>query len=183
VEKVLRKMSLVWGVQPLLVKRTTDTDSMITTAIEASLQANLISPGDLVVVTAGVPVGVHGTTNLIKIHTVGEILARGTGIGPRSVTGSARVCNTAQEALERVKPGDILITPSTYREYIPAIQRAAALITEVGGLTSHAAIVGLEYSIPVVVGVDDATRLISDGETITVDGQRGLVYKGAARVL
>ncbi|KJR99884.1 MAG: pyruvate kinase [Peptococcaceae bacterium BRH_c4a] len=183
VEKVLRKMSLVWGVQPLLVKRTTDTDSMITTAIEASLEANLISPGDLVVVTAGVPVGVHGTTNLIKIHTVGEILARGTGIGPRSVTGRARVCGTVKEALESVEPGDILVTPATDREYIPAIQKAAALITEVGGLTSHAAIVGLAYGIPVVVGVDDAVRLIADGETITVDGQRGLVYKGAAKVL
>ncbi|MFZ5650486.1 MAG: pyruvate kinase [Bacillota bacterium] len=182
-EKVLRKMALVWGVQPILVRRTTDTDSMITTAIEASLEEGLISPGDLVVITAGVPVGVHGTTNLIKVHTVGEILARGTGISPKSVTGRAKVCSTVKEALEKLEPGDILITGATDREYIPVIEKASALIAEVGGLTSHAAIVGLEYGIPTIVGVEGATTLIPDGETITVDGQRGLVYKGTAKVL
>ncbi|MCL6611372.1 MAG: pyruvate kinase [Peptococcaceae bacterium] len=182
-EKVLRKMALIWGVQPLLVERTKDTDSMISTAIEASLKASLISPGDLVVITAGVPVGVHGTTNLIKVHTVGDIVARGTGIGPRAVTGRARICHTVKEALEKVEAGDILVTEATDREYIPAVERACALITEAGGLTSHAAIVGLEFGIPVVVGVEGATALIGDGEIITVDGQRGLVYKGTARVL
>lgn len=182
-EKVLRKMALVWGVQPILVRRTTDTDSMITTAIEASLKEGLISPGDLVVITAGVPVGVQGTTNLIKVHTVGEILARGTGISPKSVTGRAKVCSTVKDALEKLEPGDILITCATDREYIPVIEKASALIAEVGGLTSHAAIVGLEYGIPTIVGVEGATVLIADGETITVDGQRGLVYKGTAKVL
>ncbi|MFZ5648612.1 MAG: pyruvate kinase [Bacillota bacterium] len=182
-EKVLRKMALVWGVQPILVKRTTDTDSMITTAIEASLEAGLISPGDLVVITAGVPVGVHGTTNLIKVHTVGEIMARGTGIGQKSATGRARICNNVRDALERVEQGDVLITSATDREYIPAIGKAGALITEAGGLTSHAAIVGLEFGIPTIVGVEGATSLIADGETITVDGQRGLIYKGTAKVL
>ncbi|MCL6477121.1 MAG: pyruvate kinase [Peptococcaceae bacterium] len=182
-EKVLRKMALVWGVQPTLVERTNDTDGMISAAIGASLKAGLISPGDLVVITAGVPVGVHGTTNLIKVHTVGSILARGTGIGPRSVSGRARICQNQNEAREKVEDGDILVTGSTDREYIPAIEKAAALITEEGGLTSHAAIVGLEFGIPVVVGVENATTILEDGEIITVDGQRGLVYKGTARVL
>lgn len=182
-EKVVRRMALVWGVQPVLVSRTSDTDSMISTAIEASLDAELISPGDLVVITAGVPVGVHGTTNLIKVHTVGDILARGTGIGHRAVTGRVRICNEAKDALEKVECGDVLVTDSTDREYIPAIEKAGALIAEVGGLTSHAAIVGLEFGIPVVVGVEGATSLLEDGEVITVDGQRGLVYKGSARVL
>ncbi|MFZ5642143.1 MAG: pyruvate kinase [Bacillota bacterium] len=182
-EKVLRKMALVWGVQPLLVKRTTNTDSMITEAIEASLNSAMINPGALVVITAGVPVGVHGTTNLVKVHTVGDILARGTGIGTRAMTGQTRICHSAEEAFEKVSPGDILVAPATDREYIPAIQKAGALITEFGGLTSHAAIVGLEFGIPVIVGVDDATKVLKDGETITVDGQRGLIYKGTAKVL
>lgn len=180
---VLRKLALIWGVQPLLVGRTTDTDSMIAAAIEVSLSANLIKPGDLVVITAGVPVGVHGTTNLLKVHTVGDILARGTGIGPRAVTGRIRICRTVRDALELVEPGDIMVTQATDRDYIPAISRASALITEVGGLTSHAAIVGLEFGIPVVVGVESATAILEDGETVTVDGQRGLVYRGTARVL
>lgn len=182
-ETVLRKMALVWGVQPTLVERTKDTDGMISAAIDASLRAGLISPGSLVVITAGVPVGVQGTTNLIKVHTVGSILARGTGIGTRSVSGRARICLAMDEALNRVEPGDILVTAATDREFVPAIEKAAALITEEGGLTSHAAIVGLEFGIPVVVGVEGATSILADGETITVDGQRGLVYKGTAKVL
>ncbi|MDQ0285959.1 pyruvate kinase [Desulfofundulus luciae] len=181
--RVLRKLALVWGVQPLLVGRTRDTDSMIASAIEASLAADLIKPGDLVVITAGVPVGVHGTTNLLKVHTVGDILVRGQGIGTRAVTGRVRICHTVKDALEKVEPGDILVTPFTDKDFIPAIEKAAALITEVGGLTSHGAIVGLEFGIPVIVGVDAATSILTDGETVTVDGQRGLVYRGTARVL
>ncbi|TYO96240.1 pyruvate kinase [Desulfallas thermosapovorans] len=180
---VLRKMALVWGVQPLLVGRTEDTDSMISAAVEVSLAAGLIKAGDLIVITAGVPVGVHGTTNLIKVHTVGEIIAKGTGIIKRSVTGKACVSVTAREAVERMEDGGVLVTHDTDRDFIPAIEKAAALITETGGLTSHAAIVGLEFGIPVIVGVEHATRIIPDGEVVTVDGQRGLVYKGTAKVL
>ncbi|MBF7081893.1 pyruvate kinase [Desulfallas sp. Bu1-1] len=181
--RVLRKLALVWGIQPLLVGKTEDTDNMIAAAVEVSLSAGLIKPGDLTVITAGVPVGVHGTTNLVKVHTVGDILARGTGIGNRAVTGKACVAGNSREALNKMRDGDILVTHDTDRDFIPAIEKAAAIITEVGGLTSHAAIVGLEFGIPVIVGLEGATAIIPDGEVVTVDGQRGLVYKGTARVL
>jgi len=181
--RVLRKLALVWGVQPLLVGRTEDTDSMISAAVEISLAAGLIKAGDLIVITAGVPVGVHGTTNLLKVHTVGDILARGTGIGNRAVTGKACVVTNYREAIDKISDGNVLVTYDTDRDFMPAIEKAAAIITEVGGLTSHAAIVGLEFGIPVVVGVEGATNIIEDGEEITVDGQRGLIYKGTARVL
>lgn len=180
---VLRRLSLVWGVEPLLVRRISSTDEMIDTAIEAGLAAGLIRAGDLVVITAGVPVGVHGTTNLLKVHTVGNILARGVGIGPAAVTGTVRVARTAREAIAKVTPGDILVAPATDRDYIPALQKAAAVVTEAGGLTSHAAIVGLEFGIAVIVGVEGATAILRDGEKITVDPQRGLIYAGVARVL
>lgn len=181
--RVLRKLSLTWGVHPLLASLKNNTDEMIATSIEVSLNAGLIKGGDLVVITAGVPVGVHGTTNLIRVHTVGDILAKGIGIGHRAVTGTVRVANTVREALDKVKAGDILVTPATDIEYIPAMQKAGAVITEVSGLTSHAAIVCLEFGIPVIVGVEAATAILPDGETITVDGQRGLIYSGTARVL
>lgn len=182
-KSVLRKMALVWGAEPLLVGRTEDTDSMIAAAVDVSLKSGLIKGGDLIVITAGVPVGVHGTTNLIKVQTVGDIMATGTGIGNRAVTGRACVVNNAREAMEGITRGGILVTYDTDRDFIPAIEKAGAIITEVGGLTSHAAIVGLEFGIPVVVGVPGATAIIPDGEIITVDGQRGLVYRGSARVL
>ncbi len=181
--RVLRRLALVWGVQPLLVGQTGGTDEMIASAVEVSLAAGMIKGGDLVVITAGVPAGVHGTTNLIRVHTVGDVLARGTGIGHRAVTGTVRIARTAKEALEKVEPGNILVTVSTDSDYVPAMEKAVAVITEVGGLTSHAAIVCLEFGTPVVVGVEAATSILADDQTVTVDGQRGLVYSGIARVL
>lgn len=180
---VLRKLALVWGVQPLLVGRTEDTDEMIAKAVEASLAAGLIKPGDLNVITAGVPAGVHGTTNLVKVHTVGDIMARGTGIGNRAVTGKVCLALSAREAASKMQEGAILVTHATSRDFIPAMEKAAAIVVEEGGLTSHAAIVGLEFGVPVVVGVEGVTAIIPDEEIITVDGTRGLIYRGAARVL
>ncbi|MBC7106977.1 MAG: pyruvate kinase, partial [Firmicutes bacterium] len=181
--EVQRKLLLVWGVQPVLVPQIDDTDGMVAAALDAALAAGLIRGGDLVVITAGVPVGVHGTTNMLRVHTVGNVLARGTGIGARAVTGRARVARTVKEALEKVRPGDILVVAATDRDFMPAIERAGGIVTEEGGLTSHAAIVGLEFGIPVIVGVDGATAILPDGEVITIDGQRGLIYGGTARVL
>ncbi len=181
--KVIRKMALVWGVYPLQTKPSKDTDSMISSAIDVSLREKMIAPGDLVVVTAGVPAGVHGTTNLIKVHIVGDILAKGIGITPKSSSGVMRICLSAQEAAEKIKKGDILVTRSIDKDFVPILEQAGGLITEVGGLTSHGAIVGLELGIPTVVGIESATSLLQDGEMVTVDGQRGLVYKGTAKVL
>lgn len=181
--EVVRKMTLVWGAIPLLEMETRNTDEMIAAAIKASLAANLIKAGDLVVITAGIPVGVPGTTNMLKVHIVGDVMARGTGIGNRAVTGTVRIVRTPKEALEKVNPGDILVTMSTDRDFVPAMENAAAVITEAGGLTSHAAIVGLNLGISVVVGVDGATSILEDGATVTVDGARGLIYQGTAKVL
>lgn len=180
---VVRRMTLVWGVMPLLVAETTGTDEMIASAIETALAANLINCGDLVVITAGIPVGVPGTTNLLKVHIVGDVVARGTGIGARAVTGVVRVVRTPREAQNRINPGDILVTTSTDKDFVPAMEKAAAIITEAGGLTSHAAIVGLNLGIPVIVGIDGAASILEDGATVTVDGARGLIYMGTARVL
>ncbi|MEW6424041.1 MAG: pyruvate kinase [Bacillota bacterium] len=181
--KVLRKLALVWGVQPLLIAPIKDTDSMIASAIEISLAAGMVKPGDLVVITAGVPVGMRGTTNLLKVHVVGDILARGAGVGQRTVTGQVKVCRTLREAQGKIQPGDILVTQATDADFVPVMEKCAAVITEVGGLTSHAVLVGLEFGIPIIVGVDAATSLFADGEVVTVDGRRGLVYRGAARAL
>lgn len=180
---VIRKLSLVWGVVPLLVSETSSTDEMITASIQTALSSNYIKCGDLVVITAGVPVGVPGTTNLLKVHIVGDVVARGAGIGAHAVTGNVKVVRSAKEAIERIVPGDILVTASTDRDFVPAMEKAAAVVTETGGLTSHAAIVGLNIGVPVIVGVDGATSILKTGEIVTVDGMRGLIYRGATRVL
>lgn len=178
---VARTLSLVWGVTTVVKGEATSTDEMIDRAVEGALQAGLIKNGDLVVITAGVPVGIQGTTNLIKVHTVGDVLIRGVGIGQRAATGRARVARTPRE-LEAFELGDILVTIGTDLDFMPFVEMASAVVAEEGGLTSHAAIVGLNLGIPVIVGAEGATGIITDGTIITVDGSHGLVYRGQATV-
>ncbi len=182
-EKARRELCLVWGVQALKISQTSNTDEMIQEAVDTGLAEGLIKCGDLIVITAGVPVGIPGTTNLLKVHIVGEVLARGTGIGNRAVIGRVRICKKPEEAIVKVNTGDILVASSTDRDFIPGMRKAGAVITEEGGLTSHAAIVGLNLGIPVVVGVEGAMGILKDGGTITVDSMRGLIYRGATTVL
>ncbi|MGI6225023.1 MAG: pyruvate kinase [Peptococcales bacterium] len=182
-EKAQRKLLLVWGVEPILAPETEGTDAMIEQSINASLKAGLIENGDLVVITAGVPVGVPGTTNLLKVEVVGQILAQGSGIGRKNVTGTVQVAKSAQQAVTETQPGEILVVHATDAEYIPAMEKAAAVITEEGGLTSHAAIVCLSLGKPVIVGVENATEKLPTGTLITLDVARGVIYRGHAKVM
>ncbi|KAB2953298.1 pyruvate kinase [Heliorestis acidaminivorans] len=181
-DAVTRQLAIVWGVEPMRVKETKGTDAMLAEAIECAQLENRIISGDLVVVTAGVPVGVSGTTNMVKVHITGKIAARGMGIGKMTTTGKITICRTAED-LEKVEKGDILVAFGTDKEYIPAIERCKGIITVEGGLTSHAAIVGLHYNIPVIVGVREAMTALETGMEVTLDTERGLIYQGTAQVL
>ncbi|HJV31131.1 MAG TPA: pyruvate kinase, partial [Bacillales bacterium] len=180
---VSRRLSLVWGVYSQIGKEATTIDEMLDIAVEESLNSGIVKHGDLVVITAGVPVGEAGTTNLMKIHIVGDILAKAQGIGRKSAFGKAVLAHNAKEALDKVKEGSILVTIGSDREMVPAIEKCSALITQEGGLTSHAAVVGLNLGIPVIVGVDNVMSIIKDGQEITVDSARGVIYNGHASVL
>ncbi|MGE5673749.1 MAG: pyruvate kinase [Mycobacterium leprae] len=180
-EAVARKLQLVWGVNTVVKEETADTDSMIDRAVEGALESGLIRNGDLIVITAGVPAGIQGTTNLIKVQTVAETLVRGTGIGRQPAFGPARVVNGPAD-VSKVQPGDILVARTTGAELIPAMERCAGIITEEGGLTSHAAVAGLSLGKPVIVGAQGAMERIQDGATVTMDVHRGLVLFGEATV-
>lgn len=182
-EQVVRRLALVWGVYPQLGRICSSTDEMLDSAVEESVNSGIVKHGDLVVITAGVPVGEAGTTNLMKIHVVGDIITRAQGIGRKSAFGKVVIAHDAKEAIEKVKPGSILITIGSDRDMMPAIEKCAALITQEGGLTSHAAVVGLNLGIPVIVGVENVIELFRDGQEITVDATRGVIYNGHASVL
>ena len=176
-------LTLVWGVQPLLCGRVQTTDEILELAVDESLKHGFVDHGDVVVITAGVPVGEAGTTNLMKVHVIGDLLARGQGVGKTSVVGNAVVANNAVEALTYDTEGAIIVTVGTDRDMMPAIENCVGIITEEGGLTSHAAVVGLSLGIPVIVGVKEATKLIRHGQEITMDAETGVIYKGHASVL
>jgi pyruvate,water dikinase len=108
-----------------------------------------------------------------------EPIVRGFGASPGIAGGTARLLRTSQE-MERLKPGEILITTMTTPDMVPAMAQAAAIVTDEGGITCHAAIVSRELGVPCVVGTRTATKMIPDGETVSVDGKSGAVYKGLA---
>jgi pyruvate kinase len=182
-ERTRNQLELVWGVYPLLGEKVPSTDEMLELSVQESLKSGLIKHGDIVVITAGVPVGEAGTTNMMKIHVVGDILLKGQGVGRKTAFGKAVIARNSQEALEKVKERSILVTYSTDREMMPAIEKCIAIVTEEGGITSHAAVVGLSLGIPVIVGAEKAVEVLKDGQEITVDAVSGIVYKGHASVL
>ncbi len=182
-EEVCRTLALVWGVQPQLGPEASSTDEMLEIAVQEAVKTDIINHGDLIVISAGVPVGETGTTNLMKVHVIGEVIAKGQGIGRKTATGKVVVAKTASEAIEKMEEGAILVTVGTDKDMIAAFEKAVAVITEEGGLTSHAAIVGLNLAIPVVVGVEGATMLFEDNDELTVDATRGYIYKGHASIL
>lgn len=182
-DSVARRLSLVWGVTPVVGERVSTIDDMLDHAVNDAVKTGVVAHGDLVVITAGVPVGESGATNLMKVQVVGDVLAKGQGIGRKAAVGKVVIAKTAEEANAKMTEGAILVTNSTDRDMISAIEKAGALITEEGGLTSHAAVVGLNLSIPVIVGVENATSVFSEDQDITVDASRGVVYNGHASVL
>lgn len=182
-EQVMRKMSLVWGAIPVKGENVTNTDDMFDRAVDYAKDAGHITEGDLVVITAGVPVGRTGTTNLVKVHHVGDMIAKGQGIGSQNATGKIVVATSPEEANRKATEGCILVTSSTDKDYMPAIQKASALITETGGITSHTAVVGLNLGKPVVIGIENATSLFKDGMEVSVYGELGIIKSGKSSIL
>ncbi|EKQ70065.1 pyruvate kinase [Leptolyngbyaceae cyanobacterium JSC-12] len=175
---VARQLQLVWGVKPLLVLDLPSTGQTFQAAVNVAQEKNLLHEGDLIVMTAGTLQGVSGSTDLIKVEVVTGVRGKGVGIGQGSVSGRARIIQNAFEA-SNLNPGEILVAAGTSADMVDAIRKAAGIVTEDGSLTSHAAVIGLRLGVPVIVGVKNATAAIRDGEIITLDMQRGVIYAGA----
>jgi pyruvate kinase len=175
---VARQLQMVWGVRPLLVLELPSTGQTFQAAINVAQEKNLLTEGDLVVMTAGTLQGVSGSTDLIKVEIVTAVLGQGIGLGQGSVSSRARVVHNAMDA-SNFNPGDILVASRTGVDFVEAIRKAGGIITEEESLTSHAAVIGLRLGVPVIVGVKDATQVIKDGAILTLDIQRGLIYSGA----
>ena len=177
-ERTKRGLMLNWGVFPTVAQKPTTTDEMFDLAAKKAVELGFAKEGELILITAGVPVGERGTTNVMKIQLIGSKLLDAQGVGERTVVANAVVAKSAEEANSRAKEGMVLVVPTTDKDYMPAFEKAAAVIVEEGGLTSHAAVVGIAKDIPVIVGAADATTTIQDGELVTVDPRRGIVYRG-----
>ena len=181
-EQVQRQLSLSWGITTLLMGPAKSTDELIEMSTALAQKNGYLHNGELAVVTAGVPVGVSGTTNMIKIHMVGNCLSTGVGVGREnadltSASGKACVCRTLDEVRAKFKPGMVLVVPSTTNEMLEYVRDAAALVVEEAGLNSHAAIAGKALLKPTIVGALGACSHIRDGLDIAVDCAHGSVQR------
>ena len=174
-QQVRRQMALYWGVEPIMMPYVNSTDELVSQAVECAEAAGLVRRGDLVVVTAGVPVGVSGTTNMIRVQQVGGALLNAVGVGDKKASGPLCVCRTLAEVAEKFHSGDVLVVPYTTNDLLPYIRQAAAVITEEASTDCHAATVGLTLDKPVIVGAANAVSRLTDGTMVTVDCVRGLV--------
>ncbi len=183
-EQVYRQLALSWGVTPIRTEMKKTSDALFEHVVEqAQKQTNLIEKGDIVVITGGTPVGISGTTNVLKVQLVGDVLLSGTGSSGKVVCAKVCVAQNTAEALKNFKDGDILVIPETSNDIIGLLRKASAIITEKPGMSSHAAVVGMTLDIPVICGATGATQILKNGTTITIDGVRGKVYGGVAKIL
>ena len=181
-EETMRKLSLDWGVYPVLTPESDNTDDVIRNSVETAISNGYVEEGDLVIITAGIPAGLSGSTNLIKVQVIGKVLLKGTGIGEKAVSGQVCIARNENDLIEKFTDGDIIVSLGTEKEMVPYMERAGGIVTEEGGLTSHGAIVGLNLNKPTIVGALDGTSILKDGEIVTMDTSTGQIYKGEARI-
>jgi len=176
-EGAARQLSLSWGVYPIIMPILQSTDELLKVSEELCIVAGYVKSGDLAVITAGLPIGESGTTNMVKVQLVGESLANGLGIGKGKAKGTVCVCRNEDEIEDKFNEGDVLVIPSTSNSMLKYIMKASAVIAEEGGANSHAAVVGLTLNKPVIVGVAGAVKTLKSGMKVAVDAERGIIQK------
>ncbi len=173
-EKGCRQLNLEWGVQPLLIAEEKDADKLFEKAVDIAEAAGLVSKGELVVLTGGVPLGVSGTTNLIKVQVAGHILLKGKGLNGKKISGNLCVCHSTED-LKSFKDGDIIVAADTSNEMMPQMRQASALIVESKDVNCHAAIAGLSLDIPVMIDAENALTVLRTSAYVELDCENGVV--------
>lgn len=182
-EHTARQLALVWGAYPVVKKGRKTTDDLLNNAVATAVATEKVGNGDLIIITAGVPTGEKGTTNMMKLHLVGDEIAKGQGVGRGSTTGKTVISKTASDLEGKDLSESIIVTNSVDESYVPYVEKAAGLITEENGITSPSAIVGLEQGIPTIIGVENATKELKNDLLITVDANQGRIFEGYANIL
>ena len=177
-ERVYRQLNLLWGVTPVVMEEANTADELFDRAVELAEQKGLIARGELVVIAAGVPVGLSGTTNMMKVQIAGNALVTGKGANKLKASGNVCVCSNDEDLEKKFRAGDIVVVEQTTNEMVHKLKDAAGIITEIGDLYSHAAVVGMTLEIPVITSARNATRILKSGTFVTMDAEQGIVYNG-----
>lgn len=177
-EKVRRQLAIEWGVYPIRATLASSIDDLFYESINILKNIKFVKEGELVILTAGMPLGKAGSTNIMMVKTVGKLLCKGMGIGKHKISARACVAKNAKELEETFSDGDIIVTIGVYKDMLPYIQKSSGIVTVEGGLTSQGAIVGINYHLATVVGAGDAMNSIKTGDIISIDATTGEIYEG-----
>ena len=180
-ERVWRQLNLVWNCKPVLYQKELQQGKVFAAAMDVAVQSGLVKDGDAVVFAIGMPIGISGATNTLRVDIVGDVLCKGVGIGEGKVKGKSCVIKTRCELEQRFRKGDILVTTMTDNDFLPYIRKASAVI--VGPVcdteeSCHAEIVGRALNIPVILCREKVIDFIPDHVLLSVDPQSGIVFRG-----
>ena len=181
-DKVARSLALNWGVISICAEKVESTDELIDKSVDIALESGYVEKGDLVVIAAGIPVNFIGSTNMMKVHIVGDILLQGKGNISASACGTAYYVKSPKEANDTMLDGDILVVKRLSREYIDILDRVSGIIVEEDELSSSVVIECTSRGIPLIYNATGAAEIIKTGSFITMDAARGIVYSGRANI-
>ncbi len=182
-QQTWRDLALCWGVTPVRLSEMSDINVAAREAVNVCVREKLLPEGELVVITAGVPVGRPGSTNVVEVLTTGQVLLSGTPLSHKNATGKVCIARTPEEAIEKAEEGCILVVRQLSEGYRPVLEKVGAVLFESGLLYSEGNALAMDYGLPCIVGVADAFSTLMDGDTVSIDGTRGLVYRGSVRLV
>ena len=182
-QQTWRELALWWGITPVRLSEMSDINVAAREAINTCVNKGLLPEGELVVITAGVPVGRPGSTNVVEVLTTGTILLSGTPLSHKNATGKVCIARTPQEAIEKATPGCILVVRQLNEDYKPVLDKVGAVLFESGLLFTEGNSLAIDYNLPCIVGVADAFSTLMDDDVVSIDGTRGLVYRGTVRLV
>ncbi|WP_304509153.1 pyruvate kinase [Anaerotignum sp.] len=179
-DQVWRQLNLVWGCKPMLHKEKLPQGKVFDTGMNIIQASGLVKNGDTVVLALGMPLGVSGATNTLRVDIVGDVLCKGIGVGTKKASGRARIIRMREDMERNFQKGDILVVSATDNDFMPYIQKASAII--VGPMDHsddcHAEIAGRALDIPVIICNAKVTDFIPGDALISVDASTGFVYAG-----
>lgn len=173
-EYVRRRLSVVWGVESYLMRIYSNPEDMFRTVIRKAVKYDYLQTGDVVVITAGIPLGVRGTTNTLRVETVGDYVLKGAGLNSRRTSGILRKYEGSPIDF---RPGEILAVKGQVDETVVRLAGiAGGFACEEKEISNELEMVLEKRQIPVITGVDSFCEY-EDGEEVVIDAARGILYR------
>ena len=174
---VARRLQLVWGVTPVLIETQERTSKTFSIAMQIAQEMGILNEGDLVVQTAGTLTGISGSTDLIKVGLVREVIARGVSIGDNGVTGKARIIKNEVD-ISLISTGDIVFIKKNLLELIPYSKEITGIVTDEIEDKCYKIFKSSNKNISAICNLDSIEKNINDGDLITLQLNEGVIYKG-----